>query len=62
VPPDAIAQVIQQFDNGEGLLWSPIGRNVEGMERRIRETLLMTWPCVVVVSVLGSFLASGNRK
>ena len=28
--PDAITQFIKQFDNGEGLLWRPIGRNVEG--------------------------------
>src|ERR1700687_4731983 len=30
VCPDAIAQFIKQFDDGEGLLWRPIGWNVEG--------------------------------
>jgi hypothetical protein len=28
--PDAIAQVIKQFDNGEGLLRRPVGRDFEG--------------------------------
>ncbi len=36
VRPDAIAQVIKQFDDGEGLLRRPIGRNVEGDGERQR--------------------------
>jgi hypothetical protein len=34
VRPDAIAQVIKQFDDGEGLLWRPIGRDFEGNGER----------------------------
>jgi hypothetical protein len=30
VRPDAIAQVVKQFDDGEGLLWRPIGWDFEG--------------------------------
>ena len=30
VRPDAITQVIKQFDDGEGLFRRPVGRNVEG--------------------------------
>jgi hypothetical protein len=34
VRPDAIAQVVKQFDDGEGLLWRPIGRDFEGNGER----------------------------
>jgi len=30
VRPDAIAQVVKQFDDGERLLWRPIGWDFEG--------------------------------
>ena len=54
VRPDAIAQVIEQFDDGEGLFRRPVGRDFEGDgERQTIETLLMTslmtWLCVVGV-------------
>ena len=34
VRPDAIAQVVKQFDDGEGLLWRPIGWDFEGNGER----------------------------
>ena len=34
VRPDTIPQVIKQFDDGKGLFWRPIGRNVEGNGER----------------------------
>jgi|SRR5271166_184206 len=50
VRPDQFAQVIKQFDDGEGLLRRPVGRDFEGDgERRPVETLFMTWLCVVDV-------------
>ena len=36
VRPDAITQVIKQFDDGEGLFRRPVGRNVEGDSERQR--------------------------
>ena len=50
VRPDAITQVIKQFDDGEGLFRRPVGRNVEGIvSGSAFGTLLMTWLCVVGV-------------
>ena len=34
VRPDAIAQVVKQFDDGESLLWRPIRRDFEGNGER----------------------------
>jgi hypothetical protein len=34
VRPDAIAQVVKQFDDGEGLLWRLIGWDFEGNGER----------------------------
>ena len=40
VRPDAITQVIKQFDDGEGLFRRPVGRNVEGDSERQRDSRL----------------------
>ena len=34
VRPDALAEIVEQFDHGEGLLRRPVGRDVDGMAKR----------------------------
>ena len=49
-PPDRVSQFVEEFKDGQGLLWGPVGGIWNGMVFRfLLPGSVMTWPCDVGV-------------